>query len=73
MKSRDFAFWLMGYFEITEPKTIGEKETEMIKRHLDLVFKHDIDPSMGDEQHQEVLNSIHNNGLPPLDTEVLRC
>lgn len=60
MTSRDFAYWLQGYFEISDPKTIGENETLMIKKHLALVFKHEIDPSMGDEKHQEELNSIHN-------------
>ena len=60
MTSRDFAYWLQGYFEVSNPKTIGEKETEMIKKHLNLVFKHEIDPSMGDDKHQQELNDIHN-------------
>lgn len=60
MTSRDFAYWLMGFFELYGPKTIDEKETELIKRHLNLVFKHEIDPAMGDEKHQAELNKIHN-------------
>lgn len=60
MTSRDFAYWLQGYFEISNPETISNKETEMIKKHLNLVFKHEIDPSMGNEQHQQELNNIHN-------------
>lgn len=60
MTSQSFAYWLMGYFEIAQPIKIGEQETEMIKRHLNLVFKHEIDPSMGDEKHQQVLNEIHS-------------
>ena len=60
MTSRDFAYWLQGYFEIQEPTQIPEKETELIKRHLALVFKHEIDPSMGDDAHQAELNSIHS-------------
>jgi hypothetical protein len=59
MGSRDFAYWLMGYFEVSDPKEIGPKETEMIKKHLALVFKHEIDPSMGDDKHQQLLNEIH--------------
>lgn len=81
MTSRDFAFFLQGYFEISNPKEIGPDETEMIKRHLNLVFKHEIDPSMGDEKHQQVLNEIHSgNGFEPSWTvkidpndTVLRC
>ena len=80
MTSRDFAYWLMGYFEVAEPKTIGEKETEMIKKHLNLVFKHEIDPSMRGPEHQAELNNIHspqsvkpNTPYLPDDGSVLRC
>lgn len=77
MTSRDFAYWLQGYFEISDPISIGEKETEMIKKHLALVFKHEIDPSMGDQEHQEELNIIHNAkpvGLGRDDDKVVyRC
>jgi hypothetical protein len=84
MTSRDFAFWLQGFFEVANPNTIGSKETEMIKKHLNLVFKHEIDPAMGDEKHQQVLNEIHSgNGTSgpstifPLNNNpndgVLRC
>lgn len=59
MTSRDFAFWLQGFFEIADPKEIDTKSTEMIKRHLNLVFKHEIDPSMGGPEHQNELNEIH--------------
>lgn len=84
MTSRDFAFWLQGYFEIADPIKIGEQEVNLIKKHLNLVFKHEIDPSMGDEKHQQVLNEIHSPGIniPPsiwpstssnFDKEKLRC
>jgi hypothetical protein len=76
MTSRDFAFWLQGFFEVTEPKTIGEKETDVIKKHLNLVFKHEIDPSMGGPEHQEELNVIHSpQSFPNKDDygAILRC
>lgn len=76
MTSRDFAFWLQGFFEVAEPKTIGEKETEMIKKHLNLVFKHEIDPSMGGPEHQLELNQIHSpQSFGPNTDEgvILRC
>lgn len=78
MTSRDFAYWLQGYFEVANPKTIKEKEVEMIKKHLALVFKHEIDPSMGDKEHQEKLNDIHNpsagsNNLPSKNDIIYRC
>lgn len=61
MTSQNFAYWLQGYFEVAQPKEIGANETEMIKKHLALVFKHEIDPEMGDEKHQAELNAIHNS------------
>lgn len=78
MTSRDFAYWLQGYFEVSEPKIINEKEVEVIKKHLSLVFKHEIDPSMGDKEHQEELNAIHTPEPPslyPFDNSdpLLRC
>ena len=80
MTSRDFAFWLQGFFEVANPISIGSKETEMIKKHLNLVFKHEIDPSMGDEKHQQVLNEIHSPStgskinFPSFNgSEILRC
>ena len=82
MTSRDFAFFLQGYFEISNPNEIGPDETEMIKRHLNLVFKHEIDPAMGDEKHQQVLNVIHSGDGTlgpstsfPLNnpSDILRC
>lgn len=74
--SREFCFWMQGFFETTKPKTIGEKETKVIKEKLSAVFKHDIDPSMGDEEHQEVLNHIHSGpGLnqDPDGPTIYRC
>lgn len=61
MTSRDFCYWLQGHFEIEDPKEINEKQLNIIKKHLALVFKHEIDPSMGDEEHQVELNKIHNS------------
>lgn len=74
MTSRDFAFWLQGYFEITNPDNISESETIVIKKHLALVFKHEIDPSYGNEEHQNELNEIHNNNHSGINSNTLiRC
>jgi len=82
MTSRDFAFWLQGFFEVADPVDITITQTEMIKSHLALVFKHEIDPSMGDVKHQDELNLIHHSSKPPgfpssyLDTDkdgIMRC
>ena len=62
MKSRDFCYWLQGYFEIADARTINEKQTEIIKKHLNMVFAYEIDPSFGEAK--EILENIHNNETP---------
>lgn len=38
MTSRDFVYWLQGFFEIENPESITPEQTKMIKNHLNLVF-----------------------------------
>jgi len=82
MTSRDFCYWLQGYFEI-EAERAGEKAPALgadqvlcIKKHLALVFKHEIDPSAGPPEHQAELNAIHESkteeALKKLEAEVER-
>jgi hypothetical protein len=65
MTSRDFCYWLQGYFEIYEISqikkipTFNEDEDKVIRNHLNMVFKHEIDPSMGPKPHQDVLSALH--------------
>jgi len=60
MTSRDFAYWLQGFFEIQQPDSLDKEKIDMIQKHLNLVFVHEIDPSMGNKAEQGKLNSIHN-------------
>lgn len=75
MRSRDFAFWLQGFFEVSNDETITKEQTQVIKKHLNLVFKHEIDPSMGDDKHQDELNAIHkpDSIFPMYNDNKLRC
>lgn len=59
MNSRDFVYWLQGFFEISESNTLTSTQVDVIKNHLNMVFAHEIDPSHGDEKHQAVLNELH--------------
>jgi hypothetical protein len=83
MTSRDFCYWLQGYFELSEiPQVddrgrerakpavdfLSEKHLQTIKNHLALVFKHEIDPSYGDKKHQDDLNEIHTGAYSPGQT-----
>lgn len=78
MTSRDFVYWLQGYFEINLDNTgLSVEQTDIIQKHLALVFKHEIDRSMGDQQHQSELNEIHHSKPPkkPFDpgSTLFRC
>ena len=88
MTSRDFVYWLQGYMEITDPTTIEEKQVKAIRNHLNLVFKHDIDPSIdgGNPEVQAELQAIHdgdsgsadwneteNNNNSNSNNMILRC
>lgn len=74
MTSRDFCFWLQGFFEIGEFPDLHEGQVDCIKRHLNMVFAHEIDPSFSNE---EKLNMLHNLGLPKDsfsdDSKMIRC
>lgn len=41
MKSRDFTFWLQGFFEIQNPKYLDEKQIKIIQSHIALVLKYE--------------------------------
>lgn len=76
MTSRDFCYWLQGYFEIREgestvptDKTLSHHQVLTIKNHLAMVFKHEIDPSHGDEKHQKELSDIHRGILKGPDVK----
>lgn len=76
MKSRDFCYWLQGYFEIsdsTNGKTnmpLNEKQVAQIKAHLAMVFKHEIDPEAGSSEHQDNLNHLHGTNTSDF---IARC
>lgn len=65
MRSVDFIYWFKGFLELSGAKSLNETQTELVKRHLNLVFVHEIDPSAGPPEHQEKLNEIHNNTPKP--------
>lgn len=86
MKAVEFCYWLQGYFEIDAADrpavfeeglrddtewSLSAPQVAMIKKHLALVFLHDIDPSYPKEQ-QDQLNEIHS-GIIPAKPQVFRC
>ena len=66
MESKSFIYWLQGFFELSETNTLTEKQTQIIKNHLKLVFMYEIDPSYSEDE--EVLNTmqdIHDGRVNP--------
>lgn len=66
MTSRDFCYWLQGYMELSEASSasgVGFSPTQRakIEAHLALVFVHEIDPSMGNAEHQAKLDEVHGS------------
>jgi uncharacterized protein YfkK (UPF0435 family) len=60
MTSRDFAYWLQGFFELSKPENLTPEQLKTIKNHLNMVFHHEIDPSFGSKQHVDDLTRIHD-------------
>jgi hypothetical protein len=76
MTSRDFCYWLQGFYELNGDVKITEGQTKVIRKHLNMVFKHEIDPSFGDDN--EALNTIHQGPPPPQQpttpfNPIIRC
>jgi hypothetical protein len=73
MKSRDFVYWLQGYFELEDKgKGLSSRQVNMIKRHIALVFIHEIDPKFKGNKKQ--LQKIHDGGTSKHTSEpVYRC
>ena len=65
MKASEFCYWLQGYFEIKkaagEPIYLTAEQSEIVERHLALVFLHDLDPKQGPPEHQAKLQEVHDN------------
>lgn len=71
MTSRDFCYWLQGFFELAEGQSgMSHEQAEAVRKHLALVFKHEIDPSHGDETHQAELSAIHDGKPLPTKEDV---
>lgn len=79
MTSRDFCYWLQDFLELRAASDPGINtmqgldgfQTDTVRKHLALVFKHEIDPSMGGKASQAALDAIHQSGTDK--TPTYRC
>lgn len=77
MTSRDFCYWLQGFFEVSQPANgtvvISPWQAEKIKKHLAMVFAHEIDPSAGPPKHQAFLDHLHDDPNTQGSSGIARC
>src|SRR5689334_15252045 len=60
MQMRDFIYWLQGFAELSEENNgLTPAQWDCVKRHLGLVFHHEIDPTFGAQEVQKALDKIH--------------
>ena len=77
MTSRDFCYGLQGAFELDaagdaqpdESKGLSAEKVKVVRAHLAMVFKHEVDPSMGSKEHQAALDKLHES-FPGISREV---
>ena len=60
MEAKSFVYWLQGYFEISGSNILDVGQVEMIKSHLNLVFKHEIDPSLNEGKSKEEVQDLQD-------------
>lgn len=78
MTSRDFCYWLQGFMEIggsSDPSrspSINHEQYAIIRNHLAMVFKTEIDPSFKPSS-QQTLNHLHQGGTGPDVQALVRC
>lgn len=60
-----FCYWIKGVLDTNRYELIDDFLVKKIQEELTKVFKHEIDPSMGDEKTQAKLNILHNQGQFP--------
>ena len=58
MTSRDFVYWFQGLLEIGNPETLTKGQLTIVKNHLNLVFLHEIDPSLNVGKTTETLFDV---------------
>jgi hypothetical protein len=73
MTPRDFCYWLQGFYEIKDAdrspivaspvQTISNAQAEVIRNHLNLVFKHVLDAQYPAET-KGALQAVHDGDKP---------
>ena len=71
MSTESFCYWLMGCLEMGGGDSgLSAAQVATVRRHLDMVFAHDIDPKAGGPEVQDHLDYLHgpSNATLPFPT-----
>jgi hypothetical protein len=63
MKPEAFVYWLQGFLELENPKSLTVRQTQIVKDHLALVF-HKATPNRNTSDDFDLGESNHRAGLP---------
>jgi hypothetical protein len=67
MTTEQFVYWLQGFMEVANPKTLDESQTQVIKDHLKLLFDKQT-PDRDSEKSNPIINippNIWPNQIEP--------
>lgn len=75
MTSREFCYWLQGFFELASAaQTLAPDQVDLVRKHLAMVFKHEIDPSYPEKEALDALHNPKPQGIGPHPSGVtMRC
>lgn len=73
MTAEQFTYWLQGFMEINDPDRIGPKETQIIKDHLELVFKKETPNRTIAPNKTEIVTNPFEKGYPTVNPYTVTC
>lgn len=58
MSPEQFTYWLKGFFEISDTNNLSEKQVQIIRDHLNLVFNKETPERSKRSNYKELFDSI---------------
>lgn len=65
MTTEQFTYWLNGFFEISDAKTLNEKQIKIIKDHLSLVLDKQTPDRDAEDSSKELSDNLDQRKLKP--------
>lgn len=73
LKPENFVYWLQGFFEISEAKTLTEEQVIIVKEHLELCFDKTVPAAEIEAKVRSGTLADYLKGLKDSDTGTLIC